>query len=170
MLRDHEFSGLWKLPQEIGYIPSVWFDRSYRYLIGTWMPSKRSEYSVRHYVPPSIVHDIVNRRLNVFKNNPLVYKISIPAVPDNDMMAGDVFVRIHQRLPWPGDAGSTKQISVWKTSGNGSRLVLLGFYRSSLPFLRKVLLKLPNGETFKATNTEAGDVTFLAPVPGSVTT
>lgn len=169
-LRDHELRDLWKLPQDVDYVPSEWFDRSYRYLIGKWMPSKEPRYSVRHYVPPFVVRDIVLRRMNLFKNNPLVFKVRIPASPKNDMMAGDVFVRVHDKLPWPVDGGSAKQISVWKTSGAGSRLALLGFYRSSLPFLRKVLFKLPNGETFKATNAEAGDVTFLAPVPGSVTT
>ena len=167
-LRDTHFTGLLKLPSGIDYVPSPWFDVSYEDTVRRWSHAGKWRTAIKTEMSPNFLQGVLSERLPLLAEKATVYKIRFPAVAANHMEAGEVLIRMHEsNVRWGADAIKDKTLSVWKTSGQGSRLAFLGLYHCPRDFFHRVILELPHTVRFQIVAGGTGSK-FLLPEGGSM--
>lgn len=160
--------GTYELPHHMDYVPSTWFDATYTHYVEdrrfgrseargrTW------ESPMKRQLTPELLQFFLRKGQKLFFPNVRVYKIRFPGTEGNGGQAGDVLARY--MFTEYGEYGVTipaGTLIVWKTSGQGARLALVGLYHCPRTLLRE-LTALQGSRKFDVTFGARGE-TFLIP-------
>ena len=142
---------MWKLPEMIVIMPSMWFDLLYEAWVEAYGQHRKWSDSVKTELPQDKLGNMHVRTWFTQGSEVLKVRLQNPPPPP-DWEGDEILVRRVKGKFLSAHDSHQEKVSIWRFSNNGMSLALVGVYHAPKSFFYATFYNLPDLKTFKVVN------------------